>query len=79
MKKLKTGYIRVYLDLYRKARLGVAQDMEKKDLLQDYRLKRLRRLATVNSINSVQLSYTLPVKAQLTVVAGGTLPLAYQS
>jgi hypothetical protein len=56
LKKLKAGYIKVYLDLYRKARLSLAQDREKKDLLQDYRLKHLRRLATVNSINSVQLT-----------------------
>lgn len=40
LKKLKAGYIKVYLDLYRKARLSLAQDKEKKDLLQDYRLKR---------------------------------------
>jgi hypothetical protein len=56
LKKLKAGYIKVYLELYRKARLSITQDKEKKDLLQDYRLKHLRRLATVNSINSVQLT-----------------------
>ena len=56
LKKLKTGYIKVYLDLYRKARLSLAQDREKKDLLQDFRLKHLRRLTTVPSINSVQLN-----------------------
>lgn len=56
LKRLKAGYIKVYLDLYGKARLSLAQDKEKKDLLQDYRLKHLRRLATVNSINSVQLT-----------------------
>lgn len=56
LKKLKAGYIKVYLDLYRKARLSLTQDKDKKDLLQDYRLKHLRRLATVTSINSVQLT-----------------------
>jgi hypothetical protein len=56
LKMLKAGYIKVYLELYGKARLSLAQDKEKKDLLQDYRLKHLRRLATVNSINSVQLT-----------------------
>ena len=56
LKKLKSGYIKVYLELYRKARLSLAQDKEKKDLLQDFRLKHLRRLTTVPSINSVQLS-----------------------
>ncbi len=57
LKKLKAGYVKVYLGLYAKARLAnLTQDKEKKDLLQDYRLKHLRRLATVNSINSVQLT-----------------------
>lgn len=56
LKDLKAGYIKAYLDLYRKARLSLAQDKEKKDLLQDYRLKHLRRLTAVNSINSVQLT-----------------------
>jgi hypothetical protein len=56
LKKLKAAYIKVYLDLYRKARLSLAQDKEKKDLLQDYRIKHLRRLATVASINSIQLT-----------------------
>ena len=56
LKKLKAGYIKTYLDLYKKARLSLTQDKEKKDLLGDYRLKHLRRLATVTSINSVQLT-----------------------
>jgi hypothetical protein len=56
LKKLKAGYIKVYLELYWKARLSLAQDRQKEDLVQDYRLKHLRRLATVNSINSVQLT-----------------------
>ena len=56
LKKLKAGYIKVYLDLYRKARLSLTQDKQKKDLLQDFRLSHLRRLATVPSINSVQLT-----------------------
>lgn len=56
LKKLKAGYIKTYLDLYKKARLSLTQDKDKKDLLQDYRLKHLRRLATVTSINSVQLT-----------------------
>jgi hypothetical protein len=56
LKALKTGYNKTYLDLYRKARLSLTQDKEKRDLLQDYRLKHLRRLATINSINSVQLT-----------------------
>jgi len=69
LKKLQAGYIKVYLDLYRKGRLSLAQDKEKKDLLQDYRLKQLRRLATVNSINSVQLTQ---FDSQLDKVKTGT-------
>jgi hypothetical protein len=34
LKKLKAGYIKVYLGLYAKARLNLTQDKEKKDLLQ---------------------------------------------
>jgi Asp-tRNA(Asn)/Glu-tRNA(Gln) amidotransferase C subunit len=56
LKKLKAGYIKVYLGLYAKARLNLTQDKEKKDLLNDYRLKHLRRLATLDSINSAQLT-----------------------
>ena len=47
LKKLKADYIKAYLDLYRKARLSISQDKEKNALLQDYRLKNLRRLATL--------------------------------
>lgn len=56
LKKLKAGYIKVYLGLYAKARLNLTQDKEKKNLLGDYRLKHLRRLATLDSINSAQLT-----------------------
>jgi len=45
LKKLKSDYIKAYLDLYRKARLSLAQDKEKSRLLQDERLSALRRLA----------------------------------
>jgi hypothetical protein len=56
LKKLKADYIKVYLDLYRKARLSLAQDRAKQELLADFRLKQLRRLAMVPSINAVQLT-----------------------
>lgn len=56
LKKLKSSYIKVYLELYRRARLSLVQDKEKKDLLQDYRLKHLRKLIGINSINTVQLT-----------------------
>jgi hypothetical protein len=56
LKKLKSSYVKSYLELYRKARLTLAQDAEKKALLQDYRLNHLRRLATVEVINRQQLN-----------------------
>ena len=56
LKRLKADYIKAYLDLYRKARLSISQDKEKNALLQDYRLKNLRRLATLEVINRQQLS-----------------------
>ena len=69
LKDLKTAYVKAYLDLYRKARLSLAQDKEKKDLLQDYRLKHLRRLTAINSINSVQLT---ELDRQLAKLKSGT-------
>ena len=56
LKALKAAYIKVYLDLYRRARLSLAQDKEKNALLQDYRLRNLRRLATIETINRQQLT-----------------------
>ncbi|HEV7681755.1 MAG TPA: DUF6079 family protein [Pyrinomonadaceae bacterium] len=56
LKKLKSSYIKSYLELYRRARLSLAQDSERKALLQDYRLNQLRRLATVEVINRQQLN-----------------------
>jgi hypothetical protein len=56
LKSLKADYIKAYLDLYRRARLSLSQDKEKNTLLQDYRLKNLRRLATLEIINRQQLS-----------------------
>jgi hypothetical protein len=56
LKKLKADYIKAYLELYRKARLSMAQDAQKKDLLGDYRLKQLRRLVTIPTIPAAQLN-----------------------
>jgi hypothetical protein len=56
LRRLKSSYIKSYLELYRKARLSLAQEAEKKTLLQDYRLNQLRRLATVEVINQQQLN-----------------------
>ncbi len=56
LKKLKNGYIKAYLLLYRKARLSIAQDKEKSRLLQDERLLALRRLSAIEVINRQQLT-----------------------
>jgi len=56
LKTLKSAYIKAYLELYRKARLSIAQDKEKSKLLQDDRLSALRRLAAIEVINRQQLT-----------------------
>ena len=56
LKALKAAYIKAYLDLYRRARLSIAQDKDKNAMLQDFRLKNLRRLATIETINRQQLT-----------------------
>ena len=58
LKTLKNAYIKAYLDLYRRALavLSIAQDKDKNAMLQDFRLKNLRRLATIETINRQQLT-----------------------
>jgi hypothetical protein len=56
LKKLKSEYIKAYLELYRRARLSIAQDKEKSRLLQDEKLSALRRLAAIEVINRQQLT-----------------------
>ncbi len=55
LKKLKTDYVRAYLDLYRRSRLNLAQDKAKEGLLKDERFVALRRLAVVEVLNRAQL------------------------
>ncbi len=55
LKQLKAEYIKAYLELYQKARLSMAQDTQKKELMNDYRLAQLRRLFTIPTIPSSQL------------------------
>jgi hypothetical protein len=45
---LKKKYIRVYLDLHTRARLGVNDDKRKERLVTDERLKKLKALATID-------------------------------
>jgi hypothetical protein len=56
LRKLKSDYIRSYLELYRKARLSLSQDKEKSALLRDERLNALKRLAVIEVINRQQLT-----------------------
>ena len=44
---LKTAYIRTYLGLHAKARLGVNEDKRKTELLNDERLKTLQKLSAI--------------------------------
>ena len=55
LKKLKTDYIKAYLELYRRARLSLTQDKAKDALLRDERFVALRRLAVVEVLNRAQL------------------------
>lgn len=48
LKELKEEFVREYLALHLKARLGVEEDKRKKRLLQDDRLAKLTRLATID-------------------------------
>ncbi|MBI4882201.1 MAG: ATP-binding protein [Planctomycetes bacterium] len=45
---LKKGYVRAYLALHLKARLGVDEDRRKHQLVQDERLQKLNSLATID-------------------------------
>jgi hypothetical protein len=56
LKDLKTEYIDAYITLYRHARLDPAQDKKKGELLGDYRLGHLQKLAGIPSMNRSQLT-----------------------
>ena len=44
---LKKRYIKIYIDLHTKARLGVSEDKSKTALMKDQRLEKLQRLAAI--------------------------------
>ena len=53
---LKEQYVRVYLDLHTRARLGVDDDARKRRLLNDERLKKIGALATIDLMPRRQLT-----------------------
>ena len=53
---LKEQYVRVYLDLHTRARLGVDDDARKRRLLNDDRLKKIGALATIDLMPRRQLT-----------------------
>ena len=53
---LKEQYVRVYLDLHTRARLGVDDDARKRRLLNDDRLKKIAALATIDLMPRRQLT-----------------------
>ena len=53
---LKQQYVRVYLDLHTRARLGANDDARKRRLLSDERLKKVGALATIDLMPRRQLS-----------------------
>jgi hypothetical protein len=52
---LKRDYLKVYIDLHSKARLGTSGDKKKAGLLSDARLLQLKKLATIETLSSSQL------------------------
>lgn len=52
---LKRDYIKAYIDLHTKARLGASGDKKKAALLSDARLQKLKKLATIETLSSSQL------------------------
>ena len=53
---LKREYIKAYIDLHTKARLGVSGDKKKAALLSDPRLQQLKKLVTIETLSSSQLA-----------------------
>ncbi len=56
MKALQGDYVKVYLDLHKKARLGVNDDKKKANLLKDERLVQLQKLATIDLMPAGQVT-----------------------
>lgn len=52
---LQRDYVKAYLDLHQRARLGLADDQRRAKLLQDDRIKRLRRLSVIDLLSESSL------------------------
>jgi hypothetical protein len=55
LKNLKSEYIELYLNMHRRARLNVAEDERKKQLMNDPRRKRLTNLAAIDFLPVAEL------------------------
>ncbi len=55
LEELKRDYIRTYLNLHARARLGLSEDQRKKQLMQDSRLQALRALTSIDLMPRTQL------------------------
>ncbi|MFO7633402.1 MAG: DUF6079 family protein, partial [Caldilinea sp.] len=56
LQQVKTSYIQSYLQLHGRARLGVAEDRRKQELMRDPRLAQVRALAGVDLLPRAQLT-----------------------
>ena len=56
LNELKKEYVRAYVTLHSKARLGVNEDKRKVALLRDDRLEQLNKLATIDVLHASQLT-----------------------
>ncbi len=54
---LKKAYIQTYLDMHTRARLGINEDKRKTELMNDERLKLLKKLSTVELMPRQHLTY----------------------
>jgi len=55
LKSSRSEYINAYIDLHKKARLGVADDKRKQQLMKDRRLEKLRRLRSLPLLDARHL------------------------
>jgi predicted ATPase len=53
---LKNDYVKIYLEMHRRSRLGVNEDRRKTELMSDERLKKLQKLSTIDLMPRQHLS-----------------------
>jgi succinate dehydrogenase flavin-adding protein (antitoxin of CptAB toxin-antitoxin module) len=56
LNELKKDYVRAYVTLHGRSRLGVNEDKRKVALLRDERLEQLKKLATIDALHASQLT-----------------------